>query len=100
MECKGALIGEGAVGVGSGVLLHIILREQRPHIERAETARHIEGAADGASIEQETAAARGCHPCLRYDLFPMSPGWTRRRVAEPEAFFIHPSKSATVRKPQ
>jgi hypothetical protein len=20
----------------------------------------------------------GCHPCLRYDLLPMSPGWTNR----------------------
>ena len=23
-----------------------------------------------------TPSARGCHPCLRYDLSPMSPGWT------------------------
>jgi hypothetical protein len=46
----------------------------------------MEGAADGASIEQETAAARGCHPCLRYDLLPMSPGRTNIRVAEPEGF--------------
>ncbi len=23
-----------------------------------------------------TRSARGCHPCLRYDLLPMSPGWT------------------------
>ena len=22
-----------------------------------------------------TRSARGCHPCLRYDLLPMSPGW-------------------------
>ncbi len=25
-----------------------------------------------------TRSARGCHPCLRYDLSPMCPGWTRR----------------------
>ncbi len=24
-----------------------------------------------------TRSARGCHPCLRYDLSPMSPGWTQ-----------------------
>ena len=24
-----------------------------------------------------TRSARGCHPCLRYDLSPMCPGWTR-----------------------
>jgi hypothetical protein len=23
-----------------------------------------------------TRSARGCHPCLRYDLLPMCPGWT------------------------
>ena len=69
--------GEGAVGERVWCLT-------THYIERAETARHIEGAADGASIEQETAAAQGCHPCLRYDLLPMSPGWTR--VAEPECF--------------
>ena len=34
-------------------------------------------------LEQKTLqpldnpSARGCHPCLRYDLLPMSPGWTQ-----------------------
>src|SRR6266567_3419824 len=34
-------------------------------------------------LEQKTLqpldnpSARGCHPCLRYDLLPMSPGWTK-----------------------
>jgi hypothetical protein len=31
-----------------------------------------------------TRSARGCHPCLRYDLLPMSPGWTNILVAEGE----------------
>jgi len=26
-----------------------------------------------------TRSARGCHPCLRYNLLPMSPGWTSQR---------------------
>src|ERR1044072_7966014 len=26
-----------------------------------------------------TRSARGCHPCLRYDLLPMSPGWTQAK---------------------
>ncbi len=32
-----------------------------------------------------TRSARGCHPCLRYVLLPMSPGWTqciRRRGSQ------------------
>jgi hypothetical protein len=27
----------------------------------------------------DTRSARGCHPCLRYDLLPMSPVWTQKR---------------------
>ena len=27
-------------------------------------------------------ATRGCHPCLRYVLLPMSPGWTHGRTGE------------------
>jgi hypothetical protein len=47
---------------------------------------HIQRAGDCASVEQETAAARGCHPCLRYDLSatsgldrPAAPGSWRSR---------------------
>src|SRR5260370_24858905 len=36
--------------------------------------------------EQERTGRRGCHPCLRYVLSPMSPGRTQRRVAETEGF--------------
>jgi hypothetical protein len=42
-----------------------------------------------------TRSARGCHPCLRYHLLPMSPGWTVADLVEGEgldpptsAFFI------------
>jgi hypothetical protein len=31
-----------------------------------------------------TPSARGCHPCLRYVLSPMCPGWTKVRLAEGE----------------
>jgi hypothetical protein len=31
-----------------------------------------------------TRSARGCHPCLRYDLLPMSPGWTRFSLVSAE----------------
>jgi hypothetical protein len=30
----------------------------------------------------DNRSARGCHPCLRYDLLPMSPGWTTAKLAE------------------
>jgi hypothetical protein len=30
----------------------------------------------GSGIRLTSLVARGCHPCLRYDLLPMSPGWT------------------------
>src|SRR5947208_6735639 len=33
-----------------------------------------------------TRSARGCHPCLRYDLLPMCPGWTKEVLARPEGF--------------
>src|SRR4051794_36234990 len=29
-----------------------------------------------------TRSARGCHPCLRYDLSPMCPGWTKLGIKE------------------
>jgi hypothetical protein len=29
-----------------------------------------------------TRSAQGCHPCLRCDLLPMSPGWTMDSLAE------------------
>jgi len=31
-------------------------------------------------------SARGCHPCLRYVLLPMSPGWTRGCVVAEERY--------------
>ena len=31
-------------------------------------------------------SARGCHPCLRYDLLPMCPGWTNNILAEGVGF--------------
>ena len=37
----------------------------------------------GALQPSTTRSARGCHPCLRYDLLPMSPGWTHNRMAVP-----------------
>lgn len=27
-----------------------------------------------------TCSARGCHPCLGYELFPMYPGWTNEAL--------------------
>src|SRR5436190_10434041 len=33
-----------------------------------------------------TRSARGCHPCLRYVLLPMSPGWTSTVLAEGVGF--------------
>ena len=33
-----------------------------------------------------TRTARGCHPCLRYDLSPMCPGWTKCFLAERMGF--------------
>ena len=33
-----------------------------------------------------TRSARGCHLCLRYDLLPMSPGWTTVYLAEGVGF--------------
>jgi hypothetical protein len=32
-----------------------------------------------------TRSARGRHPCLRYDLSPMCPGWTNGGLAERES---------------
>src|SRR6266511_2292892 len=37
-------------------------------------------------------ARRGCHPCLRYDLLPMCPGWTE--IALERVKGIEPSYSA------
>jgi hypothetical protein len=39
-----------------------------------------------------TRAARSCHPCLRYDLLPMSPGWTE--ITLERVTGIEPSYSA------
>ncbi len=33
-----------------------------------------------------TRSARGRHPCLRYDLSPMCPGWTRRTLERAKGF--------------
>ena len=33
-----------------------------------------------------TRSARGCHPCLRYVLLPMSPGWTNTMLARRKGF--------------
>src|SRR3981081_2537715 len=33
-----------------------------------------------------TRSARRCHPCLRYDLSPMCPGWTGRKVVPRKGF--------------
>jgi hypothetical protein len=49
-------------------------------------------AGSGLDAEQKacknstTRSARGRHPCLGYDLLPMSPGWTNSVVAEREGF--------------
>ena len=37
-----------------------------------------------------TRSARGCHPCLRYDLLPMSPGWTIVRLVAGERYRLCP----------
>src|SRR5262245_51470554 len=31
-----------------------------------------------AGVTRAARLARSCHPCLRYDLSPISPGWTNR----------------------
>src|SRR5437763_3578391 len=39
-----------------------------------------------------TRSARGCHPCLGYDLLPMSPGWTTEWMERAKG--IEPSYAA------
>jgi hypothetical protein len=31
----------------------------------------------------DTPSAQGCHPCLKYVLLPMSPGWTPLSLGDP-----------------
>src|SRR5690606_38641174 len=38
----------------------------------------------GPCRQSTTRSARGCHPCLRYKLLPMSPGRTGEFLAERE----------------
>src|SRR3954452_2224761 len=43
----------------------------------------------------DTRSARGCHPCLRYDLLPMSPGWTLGRAGGESGIRTHGTVSRT-----
>jgi transposase len=62
-----------------------------PAKNRARTCAHNlppKGGARQRRAEQPSAprSARGCHPCARYKLLPMCPGWTQRVN---EAFQLH-----------
>ena len=42
-----------------------------------------------------TRSARGCHPCLRYDLLPMCPGWTNGHAGGEGGIRTHGTLSRT-----